>query len=194
MALTAEEFKYYLKFDQLNLNQFLELLEGPPLFNFINKSNEDKKNCITAMAIASIEAGKIKGNGSKDASTFATPICHWVEWANSKGLTVPSGLEEASKNQAKNQKSYRNKFESEDKTTILSLIEMLHDFIPELPIERLVTAEPIQRHSKDVYTDRTLIDWARDHGITSKKIGRPRDDLKEKCLEKIPKKWGFIWD
>ena len=148
MALTAEEFKYYLKFDQLNLNQFLELLEGPPLFNFFNKSNEDKKNCITAMAIASIGAGKIKGNGSKDASTFAAPICNWIEWANSKGLIVPPGLEEAGKNEAQNQKSYRDRFEIEDKTTILALIEMLHDFIPELPIERLVTAKPIQNFSK----------------------------------------------
>lgn len=156
MALTTEELEYYLKFDQLNLNQFLELLVGPPLFNFFNKFNEDKKNCITAMAVASIGAGKIKGNGSKDASTFAAPLCNWVEWANSKALAVPAGLEEASKNQTKNKKSYRNKFEFEDKTTILALIEMLHDFIPELPIERLVTAEPIQRHSKDVYSDRTL--------------------------------------
>lgn len=60
MTLTVEEYKAYLKFDQLTLNQFSSLLEGHPFHRFLGTMNENKKNIISAMAIASIREGKIK--------------------------------------------------------------------------------------------------------------------------------------
>src|ERR1700761_9104718 len=93
--LTPEEYECYLKFDQLNVYQFLSLMEGDPMKGYVNRNCTFRGYPIYEMAIAAVRAGKIKENASKDEQIFATPLPNWIEWAMSKGLAIPETLQKA---------------------------------------------------------------------------------------------------
>lgn len=62
---------------------------------------------------------------------------------------------------------------------------------PIFPLRSSFRTPPIQRIARDA-TNETLTKWAREILGPTKK-GRISAEIKQKCLELIPKKWKFTW-
>lgn len=203
MALTVEEFKRYLKFDLWNLDQFMDLIEDRrPVLNRLDVLDYYTFNSDPnyQLAVASIRAGKIKGNGEKEESKFAASPKAWIDWANSKSIELPKALKTAyatyepeEEQSPRTQESYRPPEEFYDKIAIVAVMKVIHQIFPELPLKKLVTLAPVKNLAQSCYKEDTLISWANENGLTTK-VGRPAEEDKKKYRERIPKEWGLSWN
>lgn len=191
----------YLDFDLINIIQIAFLLTGEEpvdLNRFLNVPwDYSVQHQIYEMAKASVLAKKIKGEGGD--MSFAAPLMVWMDWAVSKKIKLPTVFQKAYKKYKEQEtkpilradESYRPTKEIEDRYVIQQVILTIHDFMPDLPIAQLIRTPPIQRIARDA-TNETLTKWAREILGPNKK-GRISAEIKQKCLELIPKKWKFTW-
>jgi hypothetical protein len=173
--LKPVELGQYLKYDLITIIQIPFLLTGhePVELNefFQNHWEYPEQHKIYEMAQSSIAAKKIVGEGS--AMSFSATPMTWISWADSKELKLPKVFRQAYNEHKEKEKepaprpneSYRPADESQDRAIAQHLMQVIHDFMPELPIRQLVRTLPIKQMFKDNYSPETLTKWATDFGL-----------------------------
>lgn len=200
--LKPVDLSRYLNFDLITIIEISCLLTGhaPVDINeFLqNDFKYPEQHKIYEMAKASVTAKKIEGQGSH--LCFAATPMTWISWADSKELKLPKVFRKAYEEYKEKEKeptlrpneSYRPIDESQDRAIAQHLMQVIHDFMPELPIRQLVRTLPIKQMFKDNYSPETLTKWAKDFGLETKK-GTISKEIREKCENTIPKRWDFEW-
>lgn len=196
----TENFAKYLNFDlwTIDLASFLLVGEVPSDEQWSWSDADKAHKLIHKMALASVLAGNIKGQG--DGINFSTTPINWIEWAITKNIEIPRVfLEEREKlvmkemNNLRADKSYRPICENCYKTAIVAAMQIIHDIIPDLPLTQLIRLQPIEELVQKNYRLETLLNWAKEAGIEPPKVGRPKKEAIEKCKQLIPEKWNHEW-